>query len=131
MVSPNSLLTNQTATNFDDKGSEVVSPEIADIKPVYAVVDQEQEEQTATIGIQIKNNYANTISEIDILGKIPFEGNTYVISGGELGSTFTTKMTETGIEIPQELQGIATVYYSDNENPDRDLSKVENNWICL
>ena len=129
MVSPNSLLTNQIATDFDDKGSEVISPQVADIKPIYAVVDQEEpEEQTATIGVQIKNNYGSTISEIDILGKIPFEGNTYVISGGDLGSTFTTKMTNAGLEVPEELQAYATVYYSENETPDRDLSKEENGW---
>ena len=122
MVSPNSLLTSQTASDYDDKGSLVVSPQIADIKPVYAVVDQEQEEQTVKIGVQIKNNYASTISEIQLLGKIPFEGNTYVISGEDLGSTFTTKMTNAGIELPTDLQNIATVYYSSNENPDRDIN---------
>ncbi len=128
LVSPNSLLTNQTATNYDEKGSTVVSPEIADIKPVYAVVDQEVEEQTVDIGVQIKNNYASTISEIQILGKIPFEGNTYVLSGGDLGSTFTTKMENTGIQIPAELAQIAKVYYSENETPDKELSKEENGW---
>ncbi len=129
MVSPNSLLTNQIANNYDDKGSEVISPQIAEIKPQYAVVDQETpEEQTARIGVQIRNNYASTISEVQILGKIPFEGNTYVISGGDLGSTFTTKMTNAGLEVPEELQQYATVYYSENETPDRDLSKEENGW---
>ena len=127
MVSPNSLLTNQVANNYDDKGSQVVSPEIADIKPVYAVVDQ-TEEKEATIGVQVRNNYASTISEVKILGKIPFEGNTYVLSGGDLGSTFTTTMKDTGVIIPEELQAYATVYYSDNETPDTDLTKVENNW---
>ena len=129
MVSPNSLLTNQIASNYDDKGSEIVSPEIADIKPVYAVVDQEQEEQTATVGVQIRNNYGSTISEIKILGKIPFEGNTYVLSGGDLGSTFTTKMVESGIQIPEELAQYATVYYSENETPTKDLEDEENGWI--
>ena len=128
MVSPNSLLTNQTATDYDDKGSEVISPQVADIKPVYALVDQEQEEQTAKIGVQVKNNYASTISQIEILGKIPFKGNTYVISGGDLGSTFTTKMTNAGIEVPEELQQYVTLYYSENENPDRDIAKEENGW---
>ena len=128
MVSPNSLLTNQTASNYDDKGSTVVSPQVADIKPIYAVVDQEAEEQTATIGVQIRNNYASTISEIEILGKIPYEGNTYVLSGGELGSTFTTKMTNAGITVPAELQEYVTIYYSENENPDKDLGKAENGW---
>ena len=128
MVSPNSLLTNQVGSNYDDKGSQVVSPEVADIKPVYGIVDQESEEKEATIGVQVRNNYGSTISDIQILGKIPFEGNTYVISWGDLGSTFTTKMTNAGITVPEELQQYATVYYSENENTDRDLSKAENGW---
>ncbi len=130
MVSPNSLLTNQTATNFDNKESTVISPQVADVKPNYAVVDyeHEQEEQTATIGVQIKNNYASTISDICLLGKIPFRGNTYVISGADLGSSFTTKMTNEGIGIPQELAEIATIYYSENETPDKERTKEENGW---
>ena len=128
MVAPNSLITAQTASNFDENGSEVISPEIADLKPVYAVVDQEQKEQTATIGVQIRNNYGDTISEISILGKIPFKGNTYVISGKDLGSTFTAKMKETGIEVPEELKQYVTVYYSENENPTKDVSEQENGW---
>ena len=129
MIAPNSLLTNQIGTNFDDKGSMVISPQIADIKPKYAVVDQEErEEQLATIGVQIRNNYTNTTSEVQILGKIPFKGNTYVLSGEDLGSTFTTKMTSEGIEVPEELKQYTTVYYSENENPDKDLEKQENGW---
>ena len=128
MVSPNSILTNQVASDYDDKGSEVISPQIADIKPVYAVVDQEQETQTVKIGVQLKNNYASTTSEIQLLGKIPFEGNTYVINGADLGSTFTTKMTNEGIVLPEELKEIATVYYSENENPSSDLNDSANDW---
>ena len=128
MVAPNSLITAQTASNFDENGSEIISPEIADLKPIYAVVDQEQKEQTATIGVQIRNNYGDTISEISILGKIPFEGNTYVISGKDLGSTFTTKMTNEGIEIPEELKQYVTVYYSENSNPTKDLNEQSNGW---
>ena len=90
LVSPNSLLTNQIISNYDEKGSQVVSPQIADIKPTYAVVDQ-GEEKEATIGVQTKNNYASTISEIKIIGKIPFEGNTYVLSGENLGQHLQQK----------------------------------------
>ncbi len=125
MVSPNSLLTNEVARKYDDNDSVVMSPQISDIKPVYGSIN---EEQTAEIGLQIKNNYDRTISEIKILGKIPFEGNTYAISGEDLGSTFTTKMQNTGIIVPEELQENITVYYSENENPDKDLNKRENGW---
>ena len=130
MVSPNSLLTNQTASNYDDKGSTVISPQIADIRPQYAIVDQEgAEEQTATIGVQIKNNYASTISEIKLVGKIPFEGNTYVISGDDLGSSFTTTMKNTGIQVPEELAEYVTVYYSEEENPTNDIEDEGNKWV--
>ncbi len=124
MISPNSLLTNQVASNYDDKGSQVVSPQIADVKPAYGVVDKKE----ATIGVQIRNNYASTISDMIIIGKIPFEGNTYVLSGGELGSTFTTQMKNTGITVPEELKQYVTVYYSENTNPDKDITKTENGW---
>ncbi len=125
-IAPNSLITNQTISNYDNKGNTVVSPEIADIKPNYANVDNE--ERKAKIGVQIKNNSLYPLSEVTILGKIPFKGNTYVLSGEDLGSTYTTKMANTGIEIPQELQGKVTVYYSENETPDKELDKVENGW---
>lgn len=131
IVAPNSLLTNQTASNYDESKSVVVSPQIADIKPTYAVVDQEKEEKTATIGVYLKNNYVSTISEIKLLGKIPFEGNTYVVSGGDIGSTFTAKMTNAGIQIPEELKDIAKVYYSENENPDKDISNELNGWKTI
>ena len=128
LIAPNSLLTNQTASNFDKNGTQVVSPQIADVKPPLATVEQYTEEKTIRIGAQIKNNYASTISEVKLLGKIPFEGNTYVISEENLNSTFTTKMTDAGIEVPDGLKDKIKVYYSENENPDRDTSKAENNW---
>ena len=128
LVAPNSLLTNQTASQFDNEGTQVISPQIADVKPQLATVSQEISEKTVRIGAQIKNNYSSTITDVVMLGKIPFEGNTYVLSGEDLKSEFTTKMTEKGIEIPEELQGKVVVYYSENETPDKDLTKEENGW---
>ena len=124
LVAPNTLLTNQTISNFDVNGTLVVSPQVADVKPALATV----EKKTVRIGAQVRNNYTSTISEVKILGKIPFKGNTYVIHGDDLKSTFTTKMTEAGLELPEELQGKVKVYYSANENPDRDVENVDNGW---
>ena len=128
LIAPNTLLTNQMASEFDKDGTTVVSPQIADVRPPLATVDQDKEEKTIKIGAQIKNNYSSSISEVKILGKIPFEGNTYVINENDMNSEFTTKMTEAGIEIPEALQGKVQVYYSDNKNPDRDLTNADNNW---
>ena len=126
-IAPNSLLTNQTASNYDEKGTTVVSPQIADVKPALATIENPAE-KTIKIGAQVKNNYSNNISEIVMLGKIPFEGNTYVLSQEDMNSTFTTKMTNVGIEVPEALQEKIKVYYSENETPDKNVSKTENGW---
>ena len=86
LIAPNSLLTNQTASGFDKSGTQVVSPQIADVKPQLATVSQDTPEKTVRIGAQIKNNYSSVITDVVMLGKIPFEGNTYVLSGEDLGS---------------------------------------------
>ena len=128
MVSPNSLLTNEIITDFDENGSIAISPQVVDVRPNLTTTDRAQEEKTVKIGVQLTNNYPNNLSEVKILGKIPFEGNTYVLSEGDLGSQFTTKMENTGIEIPDELQGRIDVYYSENENPDKELDNADNGW---
>ena len=128
LIAPNSLLTNQTASGFDKSGTQIVSPQIADVKPQLATVSQDTPEKTVKIGAQIKNNYSSVITDVVMLGKIPFEGNTYVLSGEDLGSEFTTKMTNKGIEVPEELKNKVVVYYSENETPNKDLSNTENGW---
>ena len=128
LIAPNTLLTNQTASNFDKDGTQVISPQVADVKPQIATVSQDTPEKTVRIGAQIKNNYSDIITDVVILGKIPFKGNTYVLSEYDLGSEFTTKMTDAGLEVPEELQGKVVVYYSENETPDKDLSNEENGW---
>ena len=126
LFAPNSLLTNQTMSEFDDQGTVIVSPQIADLKPIYS--EDDIDPQTVKIGVQIKNNYAGTISEAKILGKIPFEGNTYVVSERDLNSDYSTQMVNSGVEVPTELLNDVTVYYSENENPSRDLLDSANGW---
>ena len=75
------MLTNQSISDFDNTGTVIISPKIADLKPVYG--NNDLEKQTAKVGAQLKNNYSSTISEVIMIGKIPFEGNTYVLSGGD------------------------------------------------
>ena len=126
IVAPEGVFTNQIISNYDEKGSSVSSPKIVEMSPLYANVDNK--DRQAKIGIQIINNYENTVSEVEVLGKIPFKGNSYAISAGDMGSTYTTKMVNTGIEIPEELKESVTVYYSENENVDKNLENEANGW---
>ncbi len=121
IVAPSSLLTSQTLSDFDDKNTEVVSPQIA-------ILDKSDNSRDAQINVTITNNYSGTISEPIIIGKIPFQGNTYQLNEGELNSTYSVTMKEDGITLPNGLNGKATVYYSTNSTVNADISDSSNNW---
>ena len=118
-ISPNSLLTNQSISAYDDNGSVTVAPRIADVT---------KDKRTATVNINLNNNYTSTISEVKILGRIPFEGNKYAINGADMDSTFTATMVESSIKIPDELKDFAKVYYSENGEATKDLKDENNRW---
>ena len=120
IVAPSSLLTNQQATNYNEAGETAVAPQIATIDKTEA--------DTATVNVSVTNNYSGTISEVSILGKIPFKGNTFSINGTDLGSNYTTQMVDGGITVPEDMKDKVTVYYSEKENPTTDLNDGENGW---
>ena len=120
IVAPSSLLTNQQATNYNEAGETAVAPQIATIDKTEA--------DTATVNVSVTNNYSGTISEVSILGKIPFKGNAFSINGTDLGSTYTTQMVDGGITVPEDMKNKVTVYYSEKENPTTDLNDSENGW---
>ena len=120
LVSPTSLLTNQQATDYNEAKETAVAPQIASIDKTEA--------DTATVNVSVTNNYGGTISEVTILGKIPFEGNTFSINGTDLGSNFTTQMLSSGITVPDDLKDTVKVYYSEKENPTNDLTDTNNGW---
>ncbi len=120
LISPTSLLTNEKMSNYDNKNSFIISPQVAEID-----ID---ETRNATVEVSITNNYSRTISDILIVGKIPFKGNKYQLQNtADLGSTITTNITGP-IALPTELQGIATVYYSENETITKDTTDSGNNF---
>lgn len=68
------------------------------------------------------------MSNVKLLGTIPFEGNSHIVNKMSLNSEFNTTMLDTGIQVPEDLKRYITVYYSENENADKDLQNVENAW---
>ena len=121
IVAPTSLLTSQTLSNFDDAGTEVVSPQTA-------ILDKSNNSREAQINQTLTNNYSGTISEVKVIGKIPFKGNTYQINGKELGSTYSVAMKQGGITLPDSIKDIAKVYYSTNETVNSTVTDKTNNW---
>lgn len=134
-IAPTGLLTYQTTTNYDDEvDNEItIAPKIAEVK---------SSQRSAQINLNFINNYSNTISDTKILGKLPFEGNTYVITQGSLGSEFTTLLKnkivldsaksingDFSAEKLAELKNNIKIYYSTNEKVTNDLTNSGNNWV--
>ena len=122
LLSPTSLITLETVSNYNDVQEITVAPNIADV---------DKQTREATINLELTNNYTTAVSGIQILGKIPYQGNTYILNGNSMNSQFTTIMKNTGIQIPQELKEKTVVYYSTNENPGKDITDPANGWTLL
>lgn len=120
IVSPSGLATVEYITEYDEFESITIAPNIAEI-------ERADEKRKATINVSLVNNYSRTISEIVILGKTPFKGNTYVLNEESLNSDYTANMTGP-ISVPENLKDIVTVYYSTKEKPAKDLKEPTNNW---
>ena len=124
LVGPASMSTLEIASEYNENQDTLETA----ISPQVAIIDKNQKEKTAKITVQILNNYSGNIEEIKIVGKIPFEGNTYQLNKKDLGSMYTTTMISK-IEIPDNLRDIVKVYYSENEIVTEDINDENNNWI--
>lgn len=81
-------------------------------------LERNSSEQIVKYTNTIINNNNDSISNIKILGNIPFENDNY-------GSTINVKLQQ---QI-NSLDGIDyTVYYSENENATSDIDNIENGW---
>lgn len=114
------LITFETVTDYNKVGDTTIAPNIAEI---------EKSQNSAKINMVFTNNYSSSVKNVQILGKIPFEGNKYTINQNDMNSKFTTTMTNEGIELPNELKQNAKIYYSKQENPNKDITNSENGWI--
>lgn len=115
-----SLTTTQIGSDYGDNGNITLAPRVA---------KTDKDQRTATITVSATNNYSYDIQDIKIQGVVPFEGNEYVISGRDLGSTFTAYMSEAGISaVTEGLGDYATIYYSTTEKPTNDLNDKANGW---
>ena len=89
----------------------------------------ENSDRTAKIDIELQNNHKDAISDIKLLGKIPYEGNTYQQTGENLASTYTAQLISDGINLPEELAKRATIYYSEQENVTDDPTDEASGWV--
>lgn len=121
---PTGLLTVNTTSNYDEVGSMITSVRQGkkeDTIEIYAPA------KTAKMEVIVMNNNKNTISDLTILGRIPFKGVKDIETGEDLGTTLDTKMVSKMVA-DSNNRGNFKIYYSENPEATKDLENTENAW---
>ncbi len=121
---PTGLVAVNSISNYDSKGSTVTS-----VRQGYKedIIDVYAEAKTSTMEIILMNNNNNEISDLSILGRIPFKGVKDIISGNDLGATVDTKLISNIISDEHNNVGF-DIYYSTNGEATKSLDDLENGW---
>lgn len=123
-VAPVGMVTTNQITNYNAKNETVTS--ISGQEQVGKLVAK-TDSRTATINMNIINNYNNVVKNVSILGRVPFEGNKDIATNGNLGSNLTTTMqsqiSASGLDASNVI-----VYYSTKEDATKDLTNTSNGW---
>ena len=121
---PTGVVTVNSISNYDTIGSVTTSVrqgEQEDIIDIYS------DAKVATMEIIIMNNNQNTVSNVAVLGRIPFAGVKDILTAEELGTTTDTKLVS-GLVSDERNNSEFTIYYSENGEANKDLEDSLNGW---
>ena len=121
---PTGLVVVNSTTGYDELGSVLTS--IRQGKKETEIA-RETEAKLATMEIIVMNNNNNKISDLEILGRIPFEGVKDIQTQEDLGTTINTKLMSALLSDEKNNTNF-TVYYSENGEATKDLNNEENGW---
>lgn len=116
------IATNTISIQEDNLKAVSLSGEENVIEPVLM-----SKTKTAQMQMSLINNYSNTIDDIQILGRFPFEGNKDIITEESLNSSINMKLQEL-ITVENIDINLVDIYYSENGEATKDLSLSENGW---
>lgn len=121
---PTGLVAVNSTTGYDSLGSVLTSVRQGEKE---AEIERESEAKIATMDIIVMNNNNNIISDLAILGRIPFKGVKDISNGEDLGTTVDTKLIS-GIISDEKNNTNFKIYYSENGEATKDLNDSKNAW---
>lgn len=121
---PTGVITVNTTSDYNGAGTMVTSVRQGSKEDTIEIYSGAK---TANMEVVVMNNNKNTISNLSILGRIPFKGVKDIQTGEDLGTTIDTKMVS-GLVADANNRGNFAVYYSANPEATNDLSNQENGW---
>lgn len=122
-IAPNGIISSSGMTGYeeDESISTIKQETITKLLPVNAAA------RDITFWGDIVNNYDHAISEVKILGRLPFSGNKVIDEQKELGSNINTKLLNL-ITISEMDQSKFDIYYTKQKEPSSDLTDINNEW---
>lgn len=122
VLAPTEILTNNEIVNYD-AGESVSAINTAETGKLAIT----EGNRAATMKQTLVNNTGNTITNVSILGRIPFKGNKEIGTNKDLGTTFDSKMISKLVAAGIEEKDY-TVYYSENGEATQALDLAQNGW---
>lgn len=122
---PTGLVAVNSTSNYNNIGSITTSVRQGlkeDIIDIYS------EAKAATMEIVVMNNNENSVSNVSILGRIPFKGVKDIATGEDLGTTVDTKLISQ-IASDERNNTAFNIYYSENGEATNDLNNESNGWV--
>ena len=125
LSAPTGLVAINSTKNYNAEGSTLTSVRQgikSDLIEIYA------DSKIAVMDIIVMNNNGNTVSDLVILGRIPFEGVKDILTGNDLGTTVDTRFVSA---IVPDMKNNTTfdIYYSENKEATKDLNDESNGWV--
>lgn len=121
---PTGLVAVNSTLNYNNLGTVTTSVRQGLQKDL---IDIYSDAKVATMEVIVMNNNANTVSNVSILGRIPFKGVKDIATGEDLGTTLDTRMVSRVLSDDRNNANF-NVYYSENGDATNDLNKSENGW---
>ena len=119
---PAGVVSVNNISNYNNENSNLVSINQGTKKDKIDIYSQSR---NAKMELIVMNNNQNSISNIAILGRIPFEGLKDIISGEDLKNTVNSKLIT---QINNENNINFKIYYSQNGDANKDLNDSTNGW---
>lgn len=125
-VAPTGVVTTTTISGYNKKNETI---EAINNETKTGKLDIQSEQKTATVKMDVINNYNNIVNDIIILGRTPQQGNKRAEENTrDLNSNFTLKL-KTLIELEGIEADQYTIYYSENGSATKDIELKENGWV--
>lgn len=123
-VAPTGVVTTNSIANYKENAEELMS---ISGEEKEAIIPTLSNSRNTTFTMNVINNYNYDLSNVVVLGRIPFENNKDILTNQSLGSNITLSLVEK-LAIKNIDSSNATIYYSENGEANKDIQNKQNGW---